>query len=123
MKKLTLEMFIERANKVHSGLYTYNRANYINSQTKILIDSEYGEFWQRPNDHLRGNGHPIIGQQNKVSKLSHSLKKFIVKARKVHGDLYDYSKVNYINSLTKVCIIDASTLQEKWITPKNHLIV
>ena len=30
---------------------------------------------------------------------------FIKKAREVHGDKYDYSKVEYINKRTKVCII------------------
>lgn len=30
---------------------------------------------------------------------------FIAKAREVHGDKYDYSKVNYINNSTKVIII------------------
>lgn len=30
---------------------------------------------------------------------------FIEKARKIHGDRYDYSKVKYINCKTKVCII------------------
>ena len=31
--------------------------------------------------------------------------KFIQKAKKVHGDRYDYSKAEYIVSKTKVCII------------------
>ena len=30
---------------------------------------------------------------------------FIKKARKIHGDKYDYSKVEYIKSTSKVCII------------------
>ena len=30
---------------------------------------------------------------------------FIEKAKKVHGDKYDYSKVQYVNAYTKVCII------------------
>jgi uncharacterized protein YycO len=30
---------------------------------------------------------------------------FIDRARQRHGDKYDYSKVNYINTNTKVCII------------------
>lgn len=30
---------------------------------------------------------------------------FIAEARAKHGDRYDYSKVNYVNSATKVCII------------------
>ena len=30
---------------------------------------------------------------------------FIEKARAIHGDKYDYSKVEYVNAKTKVCII------------------
>jgi hypothetical protein len=30
---------------------------------------------------------------------------FIAKAKAVHGDRYDYSKVEYVNASTKVCII------------------
>ena len=30
---------------------------------------------------------------------------FIEDSRKVHGEKYDYSKVEYINDKTKVCII------------------
>ena len=30
---------------------------------------------------------------------------FIEKAKQIHGDKYDYSKVNYIKNLNKVCII------------------
>ena len=44
---------------------------------------------------------------------------FIAKARKIHGDKYDYSKVVYVNAKTKVCV----TCKEHgdfWITP-DHL--
>lgn len=34
-----------------------------------------------------------------------TLDEFVEKARLVHGDKYDYSKVQYIDSRTKVCII------------------
>jgi len=30
---------------------------------------------------------------------------FIKAAKEKHGDKYDYSKVNYVGALTKVCII------------------
>lgn len=33
-----------------------------------------------------------------------NLDKFIEDAQKVHGNKYDYSKVNYVNSNTKVTI-------------------
>lgn len=31
--------------------------------------------------------------------------KFVVKAQKVHGNTIDFSKVEYIDSKTKVCLI------------------
>ena len=37
--------------------------------------------------------------------LGLTTEEFIQKARLVHGDLYDYSKVEYINSKTKVNLI------------------
>ena len=44
---------------------------------------------------------------------------FVAKAREIHGDKYDYSKVVYVNAKTKVCV----TCKEHgdfWITP-DHL--
>jgi len=45
---------------------------------------------------------------------------FISKALKVHGDKYDYSKAQYINSKTKVCII-CPEHGEFWQTPDKHV--
>lgn len=45
---------------------------------------------------------------------------FIEKARIVHGDKYDYSNVEYINSTTPVCII-CPIHGEFWQTPNAHL--
>ena len=46
---------------------------------------------------------------------------FIEKARKIHGDKYDYSKVEYINNSTKIII----TCKEHGLfeqQPNNHLM-
>ena len=45
---------------------------------------------------------------------------FIEKARKVHGDKYDYSKVEYKNNRTPICII-CPEHGEFWQLPINHL--
>ena len=45
---------------------------------------------------------------------------FITRARKIHGDRYDYSKVAYKNAREKVCII-CKEHGEFWQTPYNHL--
>ena len=49
-----------------------------------------------------------------------SKKEFIDDAIKVHGDKYDYSKVEYVNNKTKVCII-CPEHGEFWMTPNSHL--
>lgn len=46
---------------------------------------------------------------------------FISKALKVHGDRYDYSKAQYINSKTKVTII-CKEHGEFWQTPDKHIL-
>ena len=45
---------------------------------------------------------------------------FIAKARLIHGDKYDYSKVEYKNYSTKVCIICREHGEFRQ-TPNNHL--
>lgn len=46
---------------------------------------------------------------------------FIEKAKKIHGDKYDYNKVDYINNRTKICII-CKEHGEFWQTPNKHLL-
>ena len=44
---------------------------------------------------------------------------FTNKSNKVHNNFYDYSKVEYVNSTTKVCII-CPIHGEFWQTPQAH---
>lgn len=48
------------------------------------------------------------------------INKFIKKARDVHGDKYDYSKVEYVNNKTKVCIV-CPEHGEFWQRPDKHI--
>ena len=50
----------------------------------------------------------------------HTLESFIKLANKVHNNIYDYSKVEYINNRTKVCII-CPDHGEFWQIPDSHL--
>ena len=45
---------------------------------------------------------------------------FVKKAIEVHGDKYDYSKVKYVDTKTKICII-CPKHGEFWQTPHSHL--
>lgn len=46
--------------------------------------------------------------------------KFIEKAKLIHGDKYDYSKVKYVNNKIKVCII-CPEHGEFWQMPSKHI--
>jgi hypothetical protein len=121
-KKVTLEEFIERAKKVHGDKYDYSRVLYNGMHDKIcIICPIHGEFWQTPANHLSGKGCPECGSISRWdTKGRITTEEFIKKAIKIHGDKYDYSKVNYIDAHTKVCII-CPIHGEFWQTPNNHL--
>ncbi len=105
-EKLTTESFIEKAKKVHGDKYDYSKVVYKNHMTKVcIICPKHGEFWQRPNGHLRGAGCLACGIEYRNSKLALTKEEFLKRSRKAHGNKYDYSEVNYVNSSTKVCIV------------------
>ena len=118
---MNTEEFINKANKVHNGKYDYSKVEYVNAKTKIcIICPEHGEFWQTPNNHLSGKGCALCANENKLHLYNKSNDKFISEAQMIHYDKYDYSKVEYVNAYTKVCII-CPIHGEFWQTPHNHL--
>ena len=120
-KKMTTEQFIEEAKSVHNDKYDYSKVEYINSTTKVcIICPEHGEFWQTPIGHLSVHGCPECGKLTTIKKRRKTTEQFIEEAKSVHNDKYDYSKVNYINSQEKVCII-CPEHGEFWQTPSHHL--
>lgn len=111
--------FLIKANAVHNGRYDYSKVEYKGSQIKIcIICPEHGEFWQIPSAHLRGNGCPKCSNAKRGRKTD--VTEFIDKCKKKHGNVYDYSKVEYVNSNTKVCII-CPEHGEFWMLPMAHL--
>ena len=127
-KKLTTDEFIQKGKDIHEDKYDYLKVNYIDAHKKVCIichrkdkyGNEHGEFWQRPNEHLNGCGCPKCGHDKTNIKQTFTTDDFVQKAREVHRDKYDYSKVNYVNSQTKVCII-CPKHGEFWQIPNQHL--
>lgn len=121
-KKLTTETFIERAKIVHNCRYDYSKVSYVNAHTKVcIICPEHGEFWQTPDSHLKGKGCPKCANEHRNDKRKLTQKTFEEKAREIHGNKYDYSKAEYVNYKTKVCVI-CPEHGEFFITPNNLLI-
>ena len=120
--RLTTEQFIEKAKLIHGDKYDYSKVEYVNNHTKVcIICHEHGEFWQEPHAHIDAKrGCPKCGAIKCVNATRKSVEKFIDEAKELHGNKYDYSKVEYVNSKTKVCII-CPEHGEFLQTPNNHL--
>ena len=95
------QLFISKANKIHENRYDYSKVNYINAKTKIkIICREHGEFHQTPSNHLSNYNCQKCAKNYQLDTNS-----FIEKAKIIHNDKYDYSKVNYLNTETQIIII------------------
>jgi ssDNA-binding Zn-finger/Zn-ribbon topoisomerase 1 len=105
-KRGNAEDFIKKSNKIYNNIYDYSNVNYINTSTKVAITCpEHGVFYKRPAQHLRGQGCPKCGYLTTSKKLSDNQEEFLIKARKEHGNKYDYSLVKYVKSNKPVTII------------------
>lgn len=98
LNSITNDEFLSRASKIHNNKYIYVD-NYIAMKNPISIKcSEHGIFRQEPRSHLNGNGCPYcVG-------VIRTTKRFIEKAKQIHGDFYTYKKTNYIRSKDKIII-------------------
>ena len=116
VQRITQDIFIERCTEIHHGKYDYSKVKFKHVKKKVcIICPEHGDFWQKPSIHLRGYGCSVCGGSQQLTT-----EKFIEKANLVHNHKYDYSKTNYINYRTKVCII-CPEHGEFWQVPNTHL--
>ena len=118
-KKLTKEEFIIRAIKIHDIKYDYSLVEYVNYLTKVkIICPIHGEFEKTPIWHIKGSGcRKCYGNDIKTTE------QFILDAKKVHGDRYDYSLVKYVNNKKEVeiiCSIHGIFEQSPIVHLKNH---
>lgn len=119
---ITREEFLEKCKNRHGDKYDYSLVNYKRVTDKVkIICPEHGVFEMEARAHYRGQGCPKCGIISRTKKKQDTTKTFIEKAKEVHGDNYDYSKVEYKSSKTKVCII-CPEHGEFWQIPNGHLM-
>lgn len=120
-RKLTHNDFYKRAKKVHKNIYKYDLTNYENNRSKIIVFcKEHGEFKPTASNFLQGKGCPKCAVQKSAIKRTLTTTDWISKAKIVHGDRYDYSKVKYVSSKVKVSII-CKKHGSFFINPSNHI--
>ena len=120
-RKLHLSEFIDRANKKHKFRYTYENSVYKKNDVKVEITcTKHGPFYMTPQNHLAGQNCYLCAEESRRKKQRLSKKEFIVRAKSVHGNRYDYKNVrykNYDSMVEIICPIHGSFTQEA----SNHL--
>ena len=119
-RQLGIEVFLERARKVHGFQYDYSKVNYSNQTKKVtIICAIHGEFIQEPQNHLNGSGCPKCANINQHLKQRKEIEQFVKDSIQIHGDKYDYGQVDYQGGKKLVKIICPSH-GEFLQTPNNH---
>jgi hypothetical protein len=111
--------FIERAKEVHGDKYDYSLVDCSTFASKVeIICPKHGIFRQSPNNHIYNKNGCL--KCSKRGKTSSTTEEFIEKARKIHGDKYDYSLVDYTTRALKIKIVCLKHGMFEQ-TPANHL--
>jgi len=122
MKKLTQGAVVARFRETHGNKYDYSKVEYRGTKVPVTVVCPlHGEFETTPGHHMAGIECPTCGRKKASDARRMGTDGFIEKARAVHGDTYDYSKVAYGrdngDKVEIVCPEHGSFFQ----TPANHL--
>lgn len=103
-KIVTPEMWRERFSVKWPNYYSYEKSDIRKAKDKIEITCpKHGSFFQAPDTHMKsGCMECAIDQRALLHKDSNE--EAIARAVSKHGDLYDYTRVDYINNNTPVII-------------------
>jgi hypothetical protein len=114
------EEYITMCKNIHGDKYDYSLTYYVNNRIKVkIMCPEHGVFEQTPSNHTHSK-HPQ-GCPNCNGTLKPSTNSFVYKIKSIYGDIYDYSKVVYVNSKTKVIVINKKYNSEHLMTPTDML--
>ncbi len=86
------EQFVEIARAKHGHRYDYDRTTYTKAKDKLTIRCRACKdvFEQQGNAHLQGTGCPRCSVKIAHAKQSYGGDGFVVRARLIHGDKFEY---------------------------------
>lgn len=97
--KRTFETLENRFNTIHNNKYTYTNAVFKGVDYKITATCPMHGDWEiLPTNHLAGNGCLKCHKES----LPKTKEQFIADAKKMHGNKFDYSEINYKTTHNKI---------------------
>lgn len=116
-KKLTQEEFIKRVTELYGNKYDFSKTKYVKNGIKVIVTcKEHGDFEITPCHLMHNRGCPLCAGNKQMTTED-----FIKKARKVHGDRYNYDKTEYKSTHENI-IITCPEHGDFVQAPANHLI-
>jgi hypothetical protein len=103
-KRDTNESFIKKAKEKHGEKFNYSKVDYVSFKDVVtIICPVHGELTQTPNNHLNYGCIKCTAEDkhNEKTKLAENI---INNFYERYKDVYDCSKISYINNSTKVII-------------------
>lgn len=100
-QRYTTETWVEKMKKIHSDKYDYSKVVYKTAVIHVTIICKTcgDEFEQLPCVHIKGIGCPNCGKNKRLT-----LEEFLRRAKEIHGDKFDYSKVKFKNTKSRSII-------------------
>lgn len=82
-KNCNTEEFIKKAINKHGNKFNYDKVKYTKSNEKVIIGcSRHGDFNQKPNDHLNGQGCPSCRESKGEKRISDILDKYDIEYKR-----------------------------------------
>ena len=105
-RKKLKDSFIKRSIEVHGDKYGYENVVYVTAKKPVLIKCRlHGLFKQMPNSHLNGRGCKECAEISRSKTKTKTTEQFIIEAKFIHKDKYNYSKTIYNGRHSKLMII------------------
>lgn len=98
-KKVTTEIFIEKAVAKHGNKYDYSESIYTKAKEKLIIKCLiHGTFEQTPDCHLQGSGCTECSYEVLSHERTKSKQEWIKEANQAHNFKYNYDESIYTGS-------------------------
>jgi Zn finger protein HypA/HybF involved in hydrogenase expression len=122
-KQKTLEEFINDSIKKHGNKFDYSKVVYKHSKEYVEIGCLICGHWfkQKPSHNLNGRGCPMCARKKQGDTFRLTQEIFLSRCVKTHGDKYDYSLAEYVQTDKKVKILCKSHNEVFEQTPHEHM--
>jgi hypothetical protein len=108
--------FLKRAKNVHGNKFKYDESSFNGMNNKMtMICPVHGPFQQTPKNHTLGQGCPKCGGVAKKTTED-----FILEAKEIWKDKYDYSLTEYTGALNNIKIVYNGIVYEQ--RASSHLL-